>query len=67
MSRMSRMICPLAVLGALLLTMPVDSAAQCEREGMAAARFVYIMQSERSPERYDRGLTSNVRGSRHLR
>jgi hypothetical protein len=31
---MSRITCPLAVLGALLLTMPVTSAAQCEREGV---------------------------------
>jgi hypothetical protein len=33
MCRMSRIICPLTILGALLLTMPVDSAARCEREG----------------------------------
>jgi hypothetical protein len=34
MDGMSRITCPMAVLGALLLTMPVASAAQCERDGI---------------------------------
>jgi hypothetical protein len=34
MYRMSRITCPLAFLGALLLTMPLDSVAQCERDGI---------------------------------